>query len=90
MLKNAGAKKRRRDPNRPERGNLSPLNWGLRQGNEDRCVVPFVLARGDQRDGAFVVIGLGVLVNAFVRPRGDGQEKRQKQRSEQTSRDQEA
>lgn len=65
-----------------ERGNFSPLNRGLRQGNEDRGVVQLVFARDDQRDGAFVVIGRGVLVSALVRLRGDGEEKRQEQRDE--------
>ena len=82
VLKNAGAKKRRCNPNRVERGNLPPLNCGLRQGDEDRRVVLLVFARGDQRDGAFVVTGRGIVVSAFVRLRGDGQEKRQKERGE--------
>jgi hypothetical protein len=82
VLKNACAKKWRWDPNRMERGNLSPSNGGLRQGNEDRGVVLLAFARGDQRDGTFVVTGGGILVSAFVRLRGDCQEKRQKQRGE--------
>lgn len=90
VLKNAADKKRRCNPNRVERGNLSPLNRELRLGNEDRCVVLLVFARGDQRHGAFVVTGRGILVSAFVRLRRDRQEKRQKQRGEKTSRDQEA
>lgn len=82
VLKNAGAKKRGRDPNRVERGNLSAWNCGLRQGNEDRGIVLLVFARSDQRDGAFVVTGCGIVVSAFVRLRRDRQEKRQKERGE--------
>lgn len=82
VLKNAGAKKRRCDPNRVERGNLSPVKCGLRQRNEDRGIVLLVFARSDQRDGAFVVTGCGIVVSAFVRLRRDRQRERQKQRSE--------
>ena len=82
VLKNAGAKKRRCDPNRVERRNLSPLHRRLREGNQDWCVALLAFARGDQRNGAFVVTGRGILMRAFVRLRGHGQKNRQKQRGE--------
>jgi hypothetical protein len=58
------------------------VNHGLKQGSQDRRLALFAFACGDQRDGALVLTGGGIQVNAFVRLRRDRQRERQKQRGE--------
>ena len=89
MLKNAGAKKRRWNPDGSQRGNFRKLNSRLRRGDKHRRVALLVFARGDQRNGAFVLTGRGVFVNAFVQLGRDREDQCQEQRREYSARYQE-
>ena len=73
-----------------QRRNSCELHRGLRRGDENGRVALLVFAGSDQRDGAFVLRCRRIGVNAFVQLRRDGKDKRQKERCEQTTRDQAA
>jgi hypothetical protein len=89
VLKNAGAKKKRWNPDGLQRGNFRKLNSRLRCGDEHRCVALLVFAGRDQRNGAFVLTGRGVWVNAFVKLGSDRKDQRQEERRKYSARDKE-
>jgi hypothetical protein len=88
VLENAGAEKRRWNPDGLQRRNLRKLNRGLRRGDKHRRVVLLVLARDYQRDRTLVLTG-SVLVNAFVKLGRDRKDQREEQRCEHSARDKE-
>lgn len=83
MLKNAGAKKRRWNPDGLQRGNLRKLNNRLRRGDKHRRVALLIFAGGDQRDRAFVARA-DRLVNALVKLRRGGEYQREAKSTEES------
>ena len=89
MLKDAGAEKRRWNPDGLQRGDLRKLNRGLRRRDKYRCIILLVFAGSDERNGAFVLTGRSVRVNAFVKLGRDRKDQRQEQGCEHSARNKE-